>query len=334
MLWAVIALICSWVQPASARLEFPTGYGRQQYWIGRPILPEELASLRYADRARAMLDTLNALGPGVAHETPADPDPAFAQRVAQWMQRSGAAHEDAVIYAALTECADPGPASYDSGSLIPALTDAFLVCGLLEPDQRLGGKLPLRMVPARAALSRIADSLGSSVEEVADGAIRIAIAMMTAEASHVLARRGVDAPRFRMVAPNGNMEDPSFADLIYDSNLSTVKVRASGVLTFTVGTGCYGQQHVVNWPDFGFIPFVLLGIYHPVGLYTYGPRTNGSRPIEIGSNSLLGYAGTDNVGYQVKCGMPNMFYDQSNLQGGTPSFPGGTGTTICTGRAG
>ena len=87
--------------------------------------------------------------------------------------------------------------------MIPALTDAFLVCGLLEPDQRLGGKLPLRMVPARAALSRIADSLGSSVEEVADGAIRIAIAMMTAEASHVLARRGVDAPRFRMVAFGG-----------------------------------------------------------------------------------------------------------------------------------
>ncbi len=99
--------------------------------------------------------------------------------------------------------ADPGPASYDSGSLIPALTDAFLVCGLLEPDQRLGGKLPLRMAPARAALSRIADSLGSLVEEVADGAIRIAIAMMTAEASNVLARRGVDAPRFRMVAFGG-----------------------------------------------------------------------------------------------------------------------------------
>jgi N-methylhydantoinase A len=41
------------------------------------------------------------------------------------------------------------------------------------------------------------------VEDVADGAIRIAIAMMTAEASNVLARRGVDAPRFRMVAFGG-----------------------------------------------------------------------------------------------------------------------------------
>ncbi len=100
--------------------------------------------------------------------------------------------------------ADPGPACYGtSGSLIPALTDAFLVAGLLEPGQRLGGKLPLRLPPAREAIGRIGSQLGIPAEEVADGVIRIAIAMMTAEASNVLARRGVDAPRFRMVAFGG-----------------------------------------------------------------------------------------------------------------------------------
>ena len=99
--------------------------------------------------------------------------------------------------------ADPGPACYGTGSLIPALTDAFLVAGLLEPGQRLGGKLSLQLAPARDALGAIAAQLTCSVEEVADGAIRIAIAMMTAEASNVLARRGVDAPRFRMVAFGG-----------------------------------------------------------------------------------------------------------------------------------
>ena len=57
--------------------------------------------------------------------------------------------------------------------------------------------------PARDALGAIAAQLTCSVEDVADGAIRIAIAMMTAEASNVLARRGVDAPRFRMVAFGG-----------------------------------------------------------------------------------------------------------------------------------
>lgn len=99
--------------------------------------------------------------------------------------------------------ADPGPACYGTGSVIPALTDAFLIAGLLEPGQRLGGKLPLQLSPAREALGTIAAQLATSVEEVADGAIRIAIAMMTAEASNVLARRGVDAPRFRMVAFGG-----------------------------------------------------------------------------------------------------------------------------------
>src|ERR1051325_8971243 len=95
--------------------------------------------------------------------------------------------------------ADPGPASYGLSEMrIPALTDAFLVAGLLAPGQRLGGKLPLQMAPARDALDTLAGPLGLSVEEVADGAIRVANALMAAEASNVLARRGVDAPQFRM----------------------------------------------------------------------------------------------------------------------------------------
>ncbi len=99
--------------------------------------------------------------------------------------------------------ADPGPASYGGGSLVPALTDAFLVAGLLAEGQRLGGKLPLQTAPARQALGAIASELGWSVEAVADGVLRVAIALMAAEASNVLARRGVDAPQFRMVAFGG-----------------------------------------------------------------------------------------------------------------------------------
>ena len=100
--------------------------------------------------------------------------------------------------------ADPGPACYGTrGSLVPALTDAFLVAGFLAPGQKLGGKLPLQPEPARRALDTIGARLGWTAEEVADGAIRVAVALMAAEASNVLARRGVDAPRFRMVAFGG-----------------------------------------------------------------------------------------------------------------------------------
>ena len=99
--------------------------------------------------------------------------------------------------------ADPGPACYGSGSTIPALTDAFLVAGLLTPGQRLGGKLELELEPARRALATVGERLNLTEEQVADGAIRVATAMMAAEATRVLARRGVDAPRFRMVAFGG-----------------------------------------------------------------------------------------------------------------------------------
>jgi N-methylhydantoinase A len=97
----------------------------------------------------------------------------------------------------------PGPACYGSGSTTPALTDAFLAAGLLTPGQRLGGKLALELEPARDALATIGQRLNLTEEQVADGAIRVATAMMAAEATRVLARRGVDAPRFRMVAFGG-----------------------------------------------------------------------------------------------------------------------------------
>jgi N-methylhydantoinase A len=104
--------------------------------------------------------------------------------------------------------ADPGPACYGlqkspAPAPVPALTDAFLVAGLLAPGQRLGGRLPLQAAPARRALATLAEALGGSVEEIADGAIRVAVALTAAEASNVLARRGVDMPRFRMVAFGG-----------------------------------------------------------------------------------------------------------------------------------
>jgi N-methylhydantoinase A len=110
--------------------------------------------------------------------------------------------------------AEPGPACYGTGSLVPALTDAFLVAGLLEPGQRLGGRLPLRLAPAREALESIGCRIGLAIEEVADGAIRVATALMAAEASRVLARRGVDAPSFRMVAFGG--AGPLLAALLAD----------------------------------------------------------------------------------------------------------------------
>lgn len=99
---------------------------------------------------------------------------------------------------------DPGPACYGLGKgEVAALTDAFLLAGLLSPGQRLGGRLELQFAPAERVLGAIAGQIGGDAASVADAAIQIAVAMMAAEATAVLSRRGVDVPQFKMVAFGG-----------------------------------------------------------------------------------------------------------------------------------
>ena len=100
--------------------------------------------------------------------------------------------------------ADPGPACYGlSGGGVAAMTDAFLLSGLLNPDRPLGGRLELHVQPARRALQAVGRQVGLPAEQVADGAIQVATAMLAAESTSVLARRDVDLSRFRMVAYGG-----------------------------------------------------------------------------------------------------------------------------------
>ncbi|MDH4989315.1 hydantoinase/oxoprolinase family protein [Aquamicrobium lusatiense] len=98
--------------------------------------------------------------------------------------------------------ADPGPACYGRGTT-PALTDAFLLAGWLADGQLLAGRIPLHLEAARKAMAPVAEGLGLSVESAADAAIALAIAVMAAETSGVLAQRGVDAPEFSLVAYGG-----------------------------------------------------------------------------------------------------------------------------------
>jgi 1-acyl-sn-glycerol-3-phosphate acyltransferase len=96
------------VEELQARLEFPVGFGRQDYWIGTPIVPERLAAMPYKDRKMTVLAAMNALGPEHSVERPSAPDPAFEQRVHAWIARTGAALEDAVMFCTLATLAGPG----------------------------------------------------------------------------------------------------------------------------------------------------------------------------------------------------------------------------------
>ena len=81
-----------------ARLSFPVGFGQQDYWLGRPIYPEELARMPYKDRKVAVVSAINNLGPDHTTELPAPPDHAFESLIESWTTRTGALLEDAVFF--------------------------------------------------------------------------------------------------------------------------------------------------------------------------------------------------------------------------------------------
>ena len=97
--------------------------------------------------------------------------------------------------------ADPGPACQGRGEQ-PTLTDANLIAGRINPDYFLGGRIPLSMGRARAALQPVASHFGLSIAEAALGIIRIADANMINALKLVSVRRGHD-PRDFVLLPFG-----------------------------------------------------------------------------------------------------------------------------------
>jgi N-methylhydantoinase A len=99
--------------------------------------------------------------------------------------------------------AEPGPACYGAGGSDPTVTDADLVLGYLDPGYFLGGKMCLDIDAARSALSRLAEPLGLTVEEVAWGIHQIVNENMANAARTHLGERGKDPRRLPLYAFGG-----------------------------------------------------------------------------------------------------------------------------------
>ena len=98
----------------------------------------------------------------------------------------------------------PGPACYGRGGELPACTDADLVLGYLDPDFFAGGKLPLQVERARAAIeARIAGPLGMTVEQAAAGMYRVINMNMAHGVREITTRRGLDPREFPLVVAGG-----------------------------------------------------------------------------------------------------------------------------------
>jgi N-methylhydantoinase A len=100
--------------------------------------------------------------------------------------------------------AQPGPACYGLGGTEPTVTDANLVLGRLGADRFLGGEMKLDVGAAETALrERIAQPLGLTVTEAADGILRIAATAMSYAVKGVTTERGLDAADFALCAYGG-----------------------------------------------------------------------------------------------------------------------------------
>jgi len=98
----------------------------------------------------------------------------------------------------------PGPVCYGLGGTEPTVTDANLILGRLSAERFLGGDMRLDLATTRAAVqAKLAAPLGLSIEEAANGVIRIAASSMSNVVKRVTTERGLDARDFPMVAFGG-----------------------------------------------------------------------------------------------------------------------------------
>jgi N-methylhydantoinase A len=127
--------------------------------------------------------------------------------------------------------ADPGPAGYARGGSEATLTDAHIVLHRLNNESLLGGRLPIDEARARAAImEQVARPLSVSIEEAAEGIIRIANANMGRAIRAVSTERGYDLARFALFAYGG--AGPLHAiDVALECGIGTVIVpREPGTL--------------------------------------------------------------------------------------------------------
>jgi N-methylhydantoinase A len=96
---------------------------------------------------------------------------------------------------------DPGPACYGRGGVEPTVTDANLLLNRLAPT--LGEKFALDRKAAEKAVGEIADRMGMTLYEAADGIVRIGCETMAHAVKMVMNSRGRDPRDFVLASFGG-----------------------------------------------------------------------------------------------------------------------------------
>jgi N-methylhydantoinase A len=97
----------------------------------------------------------------------------------------------------------PGPAAYMKGGEAPTVCDANVVLGYLPSDVQLGGKMDIYKEAAEKAVQQVADGMGISLMEAAEGIIKIVNESMFGALRLVSVEQGFDPRDFALVAFGG-----------------------------------------------------------------------------------------------------------------------------------
>lgn len=98
----------------------------------------------------------------------------------------------------------PGPVCYGRGGTVPTVTDADLVLGRLNPDRFFSGRKQLDVEAARVAITvQIAEPLGMSMMEAAEGIVSIVDGRMADLIRKTTLERGHDPREFVLLAYGG-----------------------------------------------------------------------------------------------------------------------------------
>ena len=156
-----------------------------------------------------------------------------------------------------------GPAAYGDGGLEPTVTDANVVMGHIPAGLALGGSVDLDLGAARAAIQRLGDSLGLSLDATSLGILEVVNSHMEHALRAVSVEEGADPRSAVLVAFGG-----------------------AGGLRATTLARRLGVAKVLVPP--------LSGVFSALGLMLSSPRTDVARTVMLDEHDerLAGHLGT------------------------------------------
>ncbi|MBU0994346.1 MAG: hypothetical protein KJ737_17785 [Proteobacteria bacterium] len=95
------------VEEMESTIDFPYGYCKQDYYLGKPIFPDELIAMPYAERRKYAMNAINALGPPLEDEVPNPSNLVLKNVVQTWQKKTGTSEYRAVIFNVLKNIENP-----------------------------------------------------------------------------------------------------------------------------------------------------------------------------------------------------------------------------------